>query len=117
MKRTLSLCIVIMILCFAFLTTPLSAGQDADNCAKEGIIVKNLTMLNLWYKKNGGDCFIWTSNHVFFIKPGDVIEIFSDLVCKTLYCSRNPSYKEYKALDKDSDCAVRILPACNITDM
>ncbi len=117
MKRILCLCVFIMILGPTLVTTPLFAEQEVDNCAQKGIVVKNLTMLDLWYKRNGGDCIIWIHDHVVFIKPGDVIEIFSDLTCKTPYCSSNPSYKDYKALDKNGDCAVRILPDCNVTDM
>ena len=117
MKRTLWTWAFIVLSVLAFAVTPLLAGQKADSCAEKGIMVRNMTMLDLWYKKNGGDCFIWTHDQVFFIKPGDVIEIFSDLTCKTLYCRNNPAYKDYKALDRNRDCLVRILPECNVTDM
>ncbi len=85
---------------------------------KEGIVVKNLTLFDdLWYRKNNGDCIMWRRDHIIAIKPEDTIEIFSDLVCKTPYCAGPPTYADYKSLDTDGDCRVRILPDCNISDM
>lgn len=94
-----------------------SFAATKDPCAEEGIIVKNLTMLDLWYKKNGGECTIWIHNHIFVIKPDDTIDIFSDLICKTTYCKDNPTYEIYKSFDKNRDCGVRILPDCSLSDM
>ncbi len=93
------------------------AESKEDICAKTGIIVKNMTMLDLWYKRNGGECTIWIHNHLLEIGPEDTIEIFSDLICKTYYCSVNPTYKIYKSIDKDGNCRVRILPDCNLSDI
>ena len=94
-----------------------SFAATKDPCAEEGIIVKNLTMLDLWYKKNGGECTIWIHNHIFVIKPDDTIDIFSDLICKTPYCKDNPTYEIYKSFDKNRDCRVKILPDCSLSDM
>jgi len=99
------------------MAVPLFAGEETDNCARQGIIVKNLTMIDLWYRKNGGDCFIWTHDHVFVIMPGDIIEIFSDLTCKTTYCSIQREYHDYQGSDSNGDCAVKILPDCMLADM
>lgn len=93
------------------------AEQTADKCATEGIAVKNLTNIDLWYKKNGGDCYIWVHDHVLFAKPQDIVEIYSDLDCKTFYCEKNPTYQDYKLLDADGNCEVRILPDCRFSDI
>ena len=108
--------ISITLLIFALFAAPLSAEAE-DLCSGEGIIVKNMTMLDLWYKKNGGSCTIWIHEHIFRIKPKDNIEIFSDLTCKKKYCKNNPTYRDYKSLDTNGDCSVRILPDCNLSDM
>jgi hypothetical protein len=115
MKRGFCFAVFIAIV-FLFCATPLSAVAK-DPCGEEGIIVKNLTTINLWYKKNNGDCTIWRNNHIFRIRPEDSVEIFSDLACSKLYCGDNPTYEKYKSLDVNSNCAVRILPLCNLSDM
>lgn len=100
-----------------FFIVPIFATQE-DSCKQEGIVVKNLTLFDdLWYRKNNGDCIVWRRDHIIAIKPEDTIEIFSDLVCKTPYCAGPPTYADYKSLDTDGDCRVRILPDCNISDM
>ena len=104
--------------CAAALFIAASYGVANDDlCSKSGIVVRNATMLDLWYKKNGGACSIWTHEHRLTIKPKDTIAIYSDMDCKTLYCPENPAYKDYKAIDANGDCGVRILPSCNLSDM
>jgi len=100
---------------FAF-AVPLSA-EGKDPCGREGIIVKNMTMIDLWYRKDGGNCTIWIHNHIFRIKPKDIIEISSDLTCKKKYCKNPPTYRDYRSSDTNGDCSVRILPDCNLSDM
>ncbi len=118
MRRKVCLEILIVFLIIVFSAEPfLDAATKADQCAKKGIFVKNLTMLDLWYKKNGGDCSLWRHNHIFVIKPQDTIEIFSDLTCETLYCYKNPTYRMYKSYDADGNCRVRILTHCTLSDM
>jgi hypothetical protein len=117
MKRDAYIAIFFTFTLFAIFAIPLSAATREDRCSEEGIIVKNLTTLDLWYKKNSGVCSMWKRNHIFRIKPGDRMEIFSDLSCGTLYCGHNPRYKDYRSLDTNGDCRVRILPRCNISDM
>lgn len=102
---------------FVFSTASLGVTAEVDPCKKEGLVVKNLSMTNLWYKIDNGDCIIWKRNYTFVIKPENTIKIFSDLVCETLYCAENPTYADYKSSDTDGDCRVRILPGCNISDM
>jgi hypothetical protein len=60
---------------------------------------------------------MWRNNHILRIGAEDTVEIFSDLVCSKLYCEDNPTYKKYESLDANSNCAVRILPLCNLSDM
>jgi hypothetical protein len=93
------------------------AATKEDTCAAEGMIVKNMTMLDLWYERNGGKCTIWIHDHILMIKPDDTVDIFSDLTCETLYCEDNSAYEDYKSTDQDRDCGVKILPDCTLSDM
>jgi hypothetical protein len=109
------------LICALFLITlsaaPSFAAAKDDPCKEEGIIVKNLSTRDLWYRKDGGPCFYWDKNKTFVIRPGEKIEIFSDLVCRTNYCKDNPSYKDYRNVDSNGNCAVAIHPGCKISDM
>jgi hypothetical protein len=107
---------IFVILLMALYVMPLSAGA-ADSCSEQGIIVRNSTMLDLWYKKNGGDCTIWIHEHIFVIQPQDTVELFSDSICEKPYCNTNPDYSVYSFQDKNGNCGVKILPGCNISDM
>jgi hypothetical protein len=100
-----------------FFAVPTVAAQEEDPCTREGIVVRNATMLDLWYKRNGGDCLIWIHEHLFTINSEDSIDIYSNMNCQTLYCANNPNYKDYKSFDADGDCRVKILPDCNVSDM
>ena len=91
--------------------------SEEDLCQESGIVVKNLDIRDLWYKKSDGACYLWKRNYMFTIKPGETIDICSDLVCETLYCDENPTYQIYKSFDTDNNCRVRILPGCTISDM
>jgi len=111
-----------VILLFALFATALSVeasyvAADDDPCSENGIMVRNAAMLDLWYKKGDGACTIWIHEHLFTIKPKDTIKIYSDMNCKTLYCPENPSYKDYRSLDANGDCGVRILPGCDLSGM
>jgi hypothetical protein len=107
---------IFTILIVALYAVPVSA-ETADSCGEQGIIVRNSTMLDLWYKRNGGACTIWIHEHIFVIQPTDKIEIFSDLTCGKLYCDENPSYSVYRSFDANGNCGVKMLPNCNISDM
>ena len=87
-----------------------------DHCGKQGITVRNATMLDLWYKKNDGACSIWIHEHRFTINRGESVEIFSDMSCQTLYCTSNPTYEDYLSADANGDCLVNVFPNCNISD-
>ncbi len=107
---------ILVVLIVALYAMPVSAGT-ADPCSEQGIIVRNSTMLDLWYKRNGGACTIWIHEHIFVIQPSDTIEIFSDSVCEKPYCNENPGYSDYRSFDTNGNCGVKILPNCNISDM
>jgi hypothetical protein len=95
----------------------LLAATEEDQCREEGIMVRNATMLDLWQKKNGGECFFWAHEHLFTIKAEDSIDIFSDMNCQAFYCANNPKYKDYKAVDATGNCRVKVLPNCTLSDM
>jgi hypothetical protein len=117
MQRHEYTCFTTIPLILILLVAPLLAATEEDLCREEGIIVRNATMLDLWYRKNGGQCSIWIHEHLFTIKPGDSVNIFSDLNCQSLYCANNPTYKVYKSVDVTGDCRVKILPNCTLSDM
>ncbi|MCL5023490.1 MAG: hypothetical protein M1497_09025 [Nitrospirae bacterium] len=117
MNRTSRFAVSLLFLVLAFSAVVSAGDKKTDPCADEGILVKNLTMLNLWYRNNGGACTIWIHDHILRIKPRGTVEIFSDLICKTAYCSPTPTYKDYKARDTNEDCGVKILPFCRLSDM
>jgi hypothetical protein len=108
---------VFTIFIVALFTVPLLAQTDEDPCREEGLVVRNMTMLDLWYKKKDSDCFIWKRDKLFVIKPKDTIYIFSDSICKTQYCKDNPTYNIYKSFDTDGNCRVKILSNCTLSDM
>ena len=99
-----------------FFAVPMFASQE-DPCKKEGIVVRNATMLDLWFTRNDGECFIWIHEHLFTIESQDSIVVYSDMNCQTLYCADNPTYKDYKSVDVNENCRVKILPDCSVSDM
>jgi hypothetical protein len=95
---------------------PLLALADEGTCRETGIYIANQTM-DLWYTRNGGACTIFASGHLIIIKPKDTLIIYRDMICKTEYCSKNPTYDVYKSFDANQNCRVRILPDCTLSDM
>ncbi len=116
MRRIVSSFILALVLAVVPAVRPSAADAQEDRCRESGIVVKNLTTLDRWYRKNGGDCFKWKRNKIFVIKPGDTVEIFSDLTCETAYC-KEIDYEKYLSYDADADCRVKIIPGCTISDM
>lgn len=110
--------LALMVMTFVLGTFSLqsASGAQEDPCKDAGIIVKNLTVRDLWYKADGGPCFYWDENKTFVIRPGEKIGVFSDMVCKTAYCRDNPAYKDYRSADSNHNCAVAIHPGCRISD-
>lgn len=106
-----------ILIIFVLWELPLFAETGEDPCKKNGVVVKNLAIVTLWYKKNNGDCTILKRNYMFEIKPGDTVEVFSDLVCETPYCGSPVNYSDYKSVDTDGNCRVRIFMGCTLSDM
>jgi hypothetical protein len=96
---------------------PLLALADEDTCRETGIHIGNQSMIDLWYTRNGGACTLFANGHLIIIKPEDTLIIYRDMICKTEYCFNNPTYNDYKFLDANQNCRVRILPECNVSDM
>jgi hypothetical protein len=82
-----------------------------------GIYIGNQTMLDVWYTRDGGSCTMWNHGHILIVKPEDKLVIYSDMICETKYCSKNPTYDVLKSLDLNQNCRVRILPDCILSDM
>jgi hypothetical protein len=96
---------------------PLLVLADEDTCRETGIYIGNQDTINLWYTRNGGACTLFANGHLIIIKPEDTLIIYRDLICKTEYCSNNTTYSDYKLVDANQNCRVRILPKCNVSDM
>jgi hypothetical protein len=96
---------------------PVWALADEDPCGGTGIYIGNQTTLDVWYTRDGGPCTIWNHDHLLVMKPEEILMIYRDTICKTEYCSKNPTYDIYKSLDADRNCRVRILPNCTLADM
>ena len=105
------------LIAMALTLSPLLTLAGEDPCQESGIYIGNQTMLNLWYTRNGGECAIWSHDHLLIIKPEDKLIVFRDNICKTEYCPNNPTYKVYKLLDDNQNCRVRILPEYTLSDM
>ncbi len=96
---------------------PLLALAGEDPCREMGIYIGNQTTLDVWYTRNSGPCTIWSHGHILIMKPEDALIIYSDMTCKTKYCSKNPTYDVYESYDANQNCRVRILPDCTLSDM
>lgn len=101
----------------AFFVEPSFSVSENDPCKETGIVAKNLTFVNLWYKRNGGDCYIWHRNKLLVKRPGENMDIFSDLTCKTNYCKDSLTYDDCKSFDTDRNCRIKMLTGCNLSDM
>lgn len=96
------------------------AGAQAadDSCAQGGVYIANLTDLDLWIKRDGGACTLW--RHFGFnipIRPGERIEIFSDLDCRTTPCEAPLTYETCRPVDGNGDCMIKINQPCKLLDV
>ncbi len=107
---------VLAFMIIALTLIPLLAFADEGTCRETGIYIANQTM-DLWYTRNGGACTVFATGHLIIIKPEDTLIIYRDMICKTEYCSKNPTYDVYKSFDANQNCRVRILPDCTLSDM
>jgi hypothetical protein len=109
---------ILLSVLFLFLFYSMSAcfAKDEDPCKEHGIIVKNLSFKEIWYKRRGGSCIVLKRHNTFTIKPAEEIGLFSDIVCETPYCPAS-IYTDYKSYDMNGDCGIRILPHNTLSDM
>jgi len=96
---------------------PLLASADEDPCGKAGIYILNQTQLRSWFTRNEGPCTFWPDHYLLTIKPEDALIIYRDIECKTEYLSNNPTYDDYKSVDANQDCRVRILLDRSLSDL
>lgn len=96
---------------------PPAVKAEDDPCKEQGIIVRNASTINLWYKKDKGNCALWTQQKLFTIKPKESADIFRDMTCQTSYCTKSLAYEDCSSFDTDRNCRVRILPNCTLSDM
>ncbi|MEW6585784.1 MAG: hypothetical protein AB1442_09280 [Nitrospirota bacterium] len=99
-----------------FLTVSLCAAADGEPCAGKGLTIKNLSIVDVWYKSSNGECIKLKRNYSFVVGPEDKVGVFSDMICKTLYCS-SQEYSDYISFDENGDCRIRFLPGCVLSDI
>jgi hypothetical protein len=116
LKRIQSQGMVSVFMVIALTLFPLLASADEDPCREMGIYIGNQAM-DLWYARNGGACTIFATGHLIIVESEDTLIIYRDMICKTEYCSKNPTYDVYKSFDANQNCRVRILPDCTLSDM
>ena len=102
---------------FALTLFPLLASADEDPCRKTGVFILNQTQVHHWFTRNEGPCTHWTHNFLLTIKPEDVLIIYKDLECKKEQFSKIPTYDDYKSLDANQNCRVRILFDGTLSDL
>ena len=109
----------VLFLFIVFMATlfPLWSVADEDPCGETGMYIGNQTTIDLWYTRSGGPCTFWAHDHILILKPGETLLIYQDMTCETAYCSKEPTYDDYKLLDANHNCRVRILPDCTLSDM
>ena len=96
---------------------PLLASADEDPCRETGIYIMNQTQLDSWFTRNEGPCTFWAHHYLLTIKPEDALIIYGDIECKKEYYSNNPTYDDYKSVDANQDCRVRILLDRTLSDL
>jgi len=116
-KRIPFKAIVLVSIVVALTLFPRLASADEDPCNKTGIYVLNQSQLGAWFTRNEGPCTYWTRHYLLTIKPEDALTIYSDVDCKTTYYSENPTYDDYKSVDANQDCRVRILLDRTLSDL
>lgn len=115
MKRYLFLFLTVLFL-LLFCAMYTCFAKDEDPCKDQGIIVKNLSFKEIWYKPQGGSCIVLKRHKTFTIRPSEEIGLFSDNVCETPY-SPARTYKDYKSYDVNGNCGVKILPHNTLSEM
>ena len=116
-KRILFKGIVPALMVIALTLFPLLASADEDPCRETGIYILNQTQLDSWFTRDEGPCTFWAHHYLLTVKPEDALIIYKDMGCKTEYYSNNPTYDDYKSIDANQDCRVRILLDRTLSDL
>lgn len=94
-----------------------TASPLEKTCENDKMYISNQVTVNLWYKRDGGQCSLLNKHNIFMVFPGESLQIYSNSDCTTKYCSDSLTQKDVKSADLDGDCRVRILNDCAISDM
>jgi hypothetical protein len=92
-----------------------SAAAEEDNCRNKVMYVSNQVAVNLWVKRDRGDCFLLKKHKIFKVFPRKTLHIYSDSTCRTEYCT-SLRHEDFKSFDQNGDCRVRILTGCTLSD-
>ncbi len=113
-----SFVIVASAILFVASIASMSAAQGTtDTCAQDGVYIVNLSGLDLWYKRDGGACTYWKySAFNIPIRPGERIEVFSDLTCQTAICDEPLTYESCKSADQNGNCIMKVDYPCKLRD-
>jgi hypothetical protein len=112
-KKTILIILPVFFL-FSFLSVCIAA--DGDLCAGQGITVRNLSLDDLWYMREGSSCVMLKRNYSFDLQPETRPGVFSDMLCTAPFCPPY-RYEDYQSYDADGNCRVKILPGCVLSDM
>lgn len=94
------------------------AQETADPCTQGGVYIVNLTGLDLWYKRDGGSCTLWEfSKFNIPVRPGERIEVFTDLTCQTAMCPEPLTYEKCKSVDQNGNCLMKVDYGCKLLDV
>jgi hypothetical protein len=115
---TSSLVIVVSAILAITVMGSIAVAQDtADPCSQGGVYIVNLSVADLWYKRDGGDCTLWQySKFNIPIRPGERIEVFSDLTCQTAICPEPLTYQGCKSVDRNGNCLIKVDYGCRLLD-
>lgn len=100
---------------FLFSIFPVCIAADEDPCAGQGVTVRNLSLDDLWYMREGSGCVMLKRNYSFVLQPETSIGVFSDMLCTEQFCPLL-RYGDYKSYDADGNCRVKILSGCALSD-
>lgn len=109
--------ILFFFIVFSVTLFPRLSAADQDPCGEMGMYIGNHTTLDLWYTRDNGPCTFWAHDHILMLKSGERLVIYRDMTCEAAYCPKASTYDDYKSLDADHNCRVRILPDCTLSDM
>lgn len=101
---------------FFFSLLSVFTAAEGDPCADQGITVRNLSLDDLWYMREGSGCVMLKRNYSFVLQPETSLGVFSDMLCTKQFCPPF-RYEDSQSYDADGNCRVKILPGCVLSDM